>query len=200
MDEYFVETQWTPQARAAYGQRLEELHAALDAHAAVVLDRSGRESEMKGYFASADRLARAAAAFADSEFDLCGSSALNVDVEEDAFEDDDADEVWGSEAVATGEVLSILGRWDYRVIDEAATIAAGRDAYLRAWQDATEEDASIRVQDVEHAVGELMHTDGLAVLGDTPGLQLERDTVFVLTHEGDGDEAYDVDPFGIVRD
>ena len=196
MDEFSVETQWTPQARAAYGQRLEELHAALDAHAAVVLDRSGRESEMKGYFASADRLARAAAAFDDSEFELCGSSALTVDVDED----DDDDEVWDSGTEATGEVLSILGRWDYRVFDEAATITAGRAAYLRAWPDATEEDASVRVQDIEHAVGELMHADGLAVLGDTPGLQLERDTVFVLSHEGDSDEAYDVDPFGIVRD
>lgn len=201
MDEDFGESQWTEKAKQAYQQRADELVEALQAHLATNLTRSGRQRELGAYFASAETLMTAARDFNNAEFDWCGSVPFTFDLDE--AEDDDMDDVDDVDDVddesPQGDVLSVLGRWDFRILDEQVVISAGRDAYLRVWPDDTEEDASIRVQDVEAATGELMHADGFAGIETAPGLRIERHTMFVVTHEGDDDETFDTDPFGINR-
>lgn len=194
MDEEYVETQWTPAARAAYGQRLEELHAALDAHAALVLDRTGRESEMKAYFAAVDRLTRAAAAFDDAEFDLCGSYPLKIELDEDEFDDDDEDdEDWEPAAV-----LSAVGRWDFNVHNPEAFIAAGREARQEAYPDETDEERREAVERPEQAAYEIAHARGWDALIDAPGVFRFVDSMSFIPqpdYQGMGPDPYAIAKF-----
>jgi hypothetical protein len=68
------------------------------------------------------------------------------------------------------------------------------------WSDDTDEDSSIRVQEVRDAAAELMHAGGLAGLENADGLRLERDATAFLLHEGETDDAFDEDPFAISRE
>ena len=88
------------------------------------------------------------------------------------------------------------GHWDFRITDEDAVLAARRAAYLRTWPDDTQEDAEIRVQQVAGAAAELEHAEGLTGLNNVAGLQLQRDVVGFIVHEGEDDETFDPDPFG----
>lgn len=192
-----METQWTPEAKDAYATRVEELIAALRDHVSSTLTRSGRQKELQPYFESGKRLMAATRAFNEAEFDWCGSFPLGLRPDDE--DDQDEEEEWEDEP-ASGSILSVLGRWDFRITHEAAAIAAGRIAYLRAWPDDTEEDAVTRVQQVGDAAAELMHSDGLAGLERADGLRLERDATVFVVHDGEDDETFDDDPFGITRD
>ena len=196
MDDDYEDTQWTEAAKRAYGLRAQELIEALQAHLTANLTRSGRQKELQPYFESADRVMASARAFNEAEFDWCGSFPLGLrpDANEGEDEEDLVDELVG------GDILSVLGRWDLRITDEDAVLAAGRAAYLRAWPDDTQEDAEIRVQNVGDAAGELVHADGLTGLHAPAGLQLQRDVTGFVVHEGEDDETFDSDPFGITRD
>lgn len=44
------------------------------------------------------------------------------------------------------------------------------------------------------------HADGLTALDNAAGLQLQRDVIGFVVHEGEDDETFDNDPFGITRD
>ena len=196
MDDDYEDTQWTDAARRAYESRARELIEALQAHLSVNLTRSGRQKELQPYFESADRVMAFARAFNEAEFDWCGSFAL--DLRSDA-EDGEDEEALDDEPVG-GEILSVVGRWDYRITDEDAVLAAGRAAYLRAWPDDTQEDAEIRVQQVSDAAAELEHAGGLTELDNAAGLQRHRSVISLVVHDGEDDETFDNDPFGITRD
>ncbi|HRW18127.1 MAG TPA: hypothetical protein P5181_04710 [Dermatophilaceae bacterium] len=188
-----VDTQWTPEAKAAYGQRLEELHAALAEHSALVMDRRGRESEFKGYFDSVDRLKRAAAAFSDAEFDLCGSFPLAIEVDEDDHDGEDEEtEPWEPAAV-----LSAVGRWDFHLHDADALLAAGRQARQEAYPDESAEDRREAVKRPEQAAYEITHARGWDALIEAPGLALFVDSMSFIPqpdYQGMG-----TDPYAIVR-
>lgn len=193
------DTQWTDAAKVEYQQRALALIEELRRHVDSTLARTGRQTELQPYFQSVDQLMTAARAFNDAEFDWCGSFPLALDDEED-----DDDNSWQDEepedALEEQPILTVLGRWDFRVTDAAAAIVAGRAAYLRMWSDDTDEDASIRVREVKDAAAELMHEDGLAGLESADGLHLERDATAFVLHEGETDEAFDEDPFAITRE
>lgn len=193
-DEY-EDTQWTDKAKQAYERRADELMEALRAHLAANLNRRGRQKEFGAYFESAESLMDATRAFNEAEFDWCGSFPLGLRPDED----DDEDEEWEDQD-ESGSILSVVGRWDFRITDEAAVIAAGRSAYLRAWPDDTHEDAEHRVQQVSDAAAELTHADGLSRLEDVDGLSLHRDVTGFFVHEGEDDEAFNADPFAITRE
>jgi hypothetical protein len=195
MDDDYAETQWTPEARTSYGQRLEQLHTALDAHAALVLDRTGRDSEMKAYFASADRVKRAAAAFDDAEFDFCGSFPLQIEVDEDEFEDEEADD--DGERWEPAAVIVAVGRWDLNVHDPDAFIAAGREARREAYPDETDQERGEAVERPEQAAYEIAHARGWDALVNAPGVFRFVDSMTFIPqpdYQGMG-----ADPFAIAR-
>ena len=50
------------------------------------------------------------------------------------------------------------------------------------------------------AAAELMHADGLTGLDTAAGLQLQRDVTGFVVHDGQDDETFDIDPFGITAE
>ncbi len=155
-------------AKQSYARNAEALIEALQEHVQLSLARSGHESELSAYLESVMRLRDAAGAYNESEFDWCGSFPLALDSDADDFEEEDDEE---SES---GDVLSLTGRWDFRVTDEKKVLRAGRQAYRRAWPEESKKDAKHRVQDLESAAAEVMHADGLAGLERVDGMYLER--------------------------
>lgn len=188
------DTQWTDAARARYEDAAAAFAAVISAHVAETVKRSGRQRELGPYFESTDVIQAAAVAFNEAEFDWCGSFPLalgNDDFDEDDEGGDDEDE-------AEGDVLSVVGRWDYRLTDPVAVLSAGRQAYAKTWADDTEEDAEFAVQTVQNAVGELMHFPDLAQIEGVPGLQISQYWVNTFVH--DGSETDEDDPFGMAGD
>ena len=180
----WVETMWTDEAKLAYQQKVDAFIAALRAHADLTLSRQGRQREVETYFASQASLGEAAHAFVDAEWDWCGSLPLPLMSPSDEDDWDDEDE--GGPA---GPFVSVVGRWDFRVADEAALVEAGRRAYLASWPDDTPEDASVRAHDPLSALGEILHGDDVEALGQAPGLEPLSSTIQFWTHDGDGEEA-----------
>ncbi|WP_345762123.1 hypothetical protein [Diaminobutyricibacter sp. McL0608] len=195
-DESEAETQWTPSAKEAYAASVDQLIIALREHAQLTLDRSGRQVEHAPYSSSVERLFRAAASFNEAEFDWCGRFPLGLDADESDDEDEDEDET------VDGDVLTVVGRWDYRVVDADGLKAAGRAAYTRAWPEDTEEDADVAIADPSAAAQEIAHAGGWKALDDARGLQPIASTVSVIIHQNDntawidGDE----DPFALTRE
>ncbi|WP_157974060.1 hypothetical protein [Desertihabitans aurantiacus] len=193
-----LSTQWTAAARTRYVAAAETLIASLRSHVELTRERSGRQRELPDYFASVNRLETAAAAFQEAEFDWCGSFPLPLytpgegDPGEEDVDDRDAD--------PTGQVLTVVSRSDYRLVDADAVLEAGRAGYRRSWSEDTDEDARLFVADVAVAVLEIIHADGSDALDRCPGLDPEASTETVILHDGDawpGDD--DADPFAIVR-
>lgn len=168
VQEDFVETQWTADAKLSYKRSADAFVEALRDHVQRNLERSGHETEMGAYMASVVRLSDAASAYNEAEFDWCGSFPLALDSDDDYSQEEDDEER------ESGDVLSLIGRWDFRVTDEKEVLRAGRKAYRRAWPNESKEDAKRRVQDLESAAAEVMHANGLAGLEQVEGMQLER--------------------------
>jgi len=187
-------TQWTAAARAAYEARARELAQTLLEHVALTSGRSGRQRELGPYFSSAERLSTAVAAFAEAEFDWCGSFPVSV---RSAEAEEDTDE-WEEAADSDIAVLSVLGRWDYRIVDPQMLIREGRAAYLTAWPDDTQDDTEVRVQTTKAAVAELLHAGILQPLERSAGLQPLLSTVELVTHAGTPEQEFNDDPFAIL--
>ena len=190
-----LDTQWTSIARVAYEARAQELAQTLLEHVALTSGRNGRQRELEPYFSSADRLSRAVAAFAEAEFDWCGSFPVSVR----GANDEEGDDEWEDEDDnSDAPVLSVLGRWDYRIVDPQVLIQEGRAAYLTAWPDDTEDDAEVRVQTTEGAVRELLHAGVLQPLEQSEGLYSLISIVEVVTHAGTPEQEFVDDPFAIL--
>jgi hypothetical protein len=110
------------------------------------------------------------------------------------FDDEEDEDEYEEED--DGPVLSVVGRWDYRVTDPDALVDAGRRAYLNYFTEDTVEDAALRVVDVVSAAGEILHGDALSDLQAASGLEQHQFFVQVVTHEGADD--FDNNPFGLV--
>lgn len=184
--------QWGEEARQALLARAEAVRVAITDYVDEVVLLTGRQRELAGLFSANDVLRSAAAKFDDAAFDLTGTAPLGVEAwdDEDEDEDDAEDE--------TGPVLTVVGRWDYRITDADAVMAAGRRSHLAHGTDDTDEDARLRVRDVESAAGEIMHGDAVARLDETPGLEQIRFATTVIRHDGADEETFDDDPFAIV--
>ncbi|MCL2515674.1 MAG: hypothetical protein FWD85_10765 [Microbacteriaceae bacterium] len=199
-DEDVFDTQWTPAAREAYAARAEELFTALRDHVQLTLAQTGRDEDWPAYRASASELFRAAAALDDAEFDWCGNFPLLLDAEEP---DDDDDDEWddADDEDAAGDVVTLVGRWDYRVVDAPALLAAGREAHARA-SHGEDDDEAAAVPDAAAAAQQIAHADGWHTLDEAPGLEPIASTATVILHEDDsapwldGDE----DPFDIAHE
>jgi hypothetical protein len=193
-DDEYVETQYTDAARDAYLRRADELVAALRAHVDVTLSRRGIEREMPRYFESVAALESAATAFNDAEFNWGGTTPLPLLTPD--YEEDEEDE----QEPASGGIVSLLGRWDFRVTDEAALIQAGRSAHLHSWADRDREDAEFVVNSITRAASEVFDTGGPEALENTDGMEPVRAAFNFILHDGGDDEEFDEDPFAIARD
>lgn len=192
MDDEFEETQWTDAARERFAASAEELIDQIRRHVELTTGREGRQRELGPYFESADEVHEAVVAFTDAEFDWCGSTSVKVR-RDDEWDDEDEDD--GEE---TGDILSVVGRWDFRVTDPDAFLAAGRRAYAKMWPDDTAEDAELRVQTPHNAVSELLHGRGLGRIEKAPGVEPVRFWTHSVLH--DGSETDEEDPFAIAHD
>lgn len=197
MDDASGETQWSDAARERYVRCADDLIAALRAHFALTIERSGRQRDLGPYFSSSEALEKAAEAFNESEFDWCGSSPLSLTDEgiEESDDEDEPEEPAGAEAVLSG-----LFRWDFTVTDEAAVVGAGRDAYRRLWPSDTDEDAVLAVPDVVRAASEIVHAGEWSGLENAPGLERRAEWWTFVSHDGQSDTSDDEDPFAIGRD
>ncbi|HMM95107.1 hypothetical protein [Phycicoccus sp.] len=186
--------QWSPEARQVLLARADEVRTAVNHYVEALSTLEGRQAELPDLVDISDRLRSVAAAFDDAAFDLTGISPLGVDAW-----DDEEDEVEDEPDDASGPVLTVVGRWDYRVTDPDALMESGRRGYLAHWSDDTDEDAAFRVQDVVSAASEIIHGDAVHRLDETPGLEQVRFVTTLFTHDGEDDETFDDDPFAIAR-
>ena len=193
-----VDTQWTSSALAAYRASAEQLVQRLHEHVRLTSERQGRQRESEGHFASAERLQQAVNEFAEAEFAWCGSFPVRIE-EPSASDEELEDGPVGDPALAQAPVVSVLGRWDYMVTDAAAFLEHGRGAYLRAWPDDTDDDAQVRVVDVESAVFETLHGPRLSALEEAAGLEPLWSTARVVRHAGTSEDEFLDDPFGVLR-
>lgn len=194
MDDELDETQWTDAARERYAASAEALISEIRRHVELTAGREGRQRELGPWFESAEDVHDAVVAFTDAEFDWCGSTSIKVRVDEDDDWDDDEED----EDEEVGDVLSVVGRWDFRVTDPEAFLSAGRRAYAETWPDDTAEDAEIAVQTPHNVVSELLHGRGLDRLEAAPGIESSQYWFDSLVH--DGSETDEEDPFAIVRE
>ncbi|WP_369069378.1 hypothetical protein [Kineococcus terrestris] len=198
---YVSDGTWTQEALADYRRRAQELIAAVTAHVDLTARRGGRQRELPAYFASAEGVRRAVDAFTEAEFAWCGSFPVRAGGggEEDEEFDEEFDEgPVADPSVAEAPVLSVLARWDYVVTDVEALLRRGREGYLTAWPQDTEDDAVVRVHDPESAVREILHGPQLPVLDDTPGLEPAASFLEVVRHAREDEEAVWEDPFGVL--
>ncbi|WP_404385468.1 hypothetical protein LL946_05210 [Knoellia locipacati] len=191
MDEDVEDTQWTEAARERYAASAEQLIAQIRRHVELTTGREGRQRELGPYFESTDEVHEAAVAFTDAEFDWCGSTSIRVHT----HKDDEDDDNWNDEEDEEGDVLSVLGRWDFRITDPEAFLAAGRRAYAKTWPGDTAEDAEIAVQTPHNVVSELLHGRGLGRVEKAPGVEVRQYWTTTFVH--DGTEVDEDDPFGI---
>ena len=182
-DDEVEDTQWTSAAKARYEECANGFVEAVRDHVQLTLAREGRQREDALYFTSLTRLAEAGSTFADAEFDWCGTFPLLSDDDDDDGEDEDEDETGGDNTV-----VSVLGRWDYRITAPDAVIDAGKQAYRTAWPQDTEEDARVRVDSVGRAVNEILHGGDLDALNAAPGLEPYQSSINVLIHDGRDDD------------
>jgi hypothetical protein len=171
-DEDWDETVFTPAAREVYSRRADELIAEIRRHVAWTLQRD--HPGMDHVFdESARRLQSAAEAFNDAEIDWSDSFPFLLDQDDEDDDEEDWDEDASDEEGDTTAVgnLTVVGRWYFRITDREAVMAAGREAYLSAWPDDTEDDARHRVRNVVDAAMEIEHARGVEGFELTPGLE-----------------------------
>src|SRR3981081_1112236 len=137
------DTQWTDQARERFRAAAAALAQAVVRHSEALLAMTGRQADFPALFAAGDLLGRAAAGYADAQFNYTGSFpplGLANDDEDDDESDEDLD---GEDIPETAVRVHVLHRADYRITDPDAVIDAGRRAYRELWPEDTDEDAEV---------------------------------------------------------
>ena len=131
-----------------------------------------------------------------------------VDLDEGEGDEDEGDEAEGDEAEDADEAdddetveepsrLALLVRRDYDVVDRAALLAAGREAYGEIWPEGAPDEATADVDRPERAVYQLLHAygvDGLDGRAEEAGLEPTGGTLWVVDLDED-DETLDEAPF-----
>lgn len=134
------------------------------------------------------RLLQVLLEFSDAEFEFTGSGGPLGLLHEYDDDHDEEDDTADSGPVAG---LSVLQRTDYKVIDEATVIEAGRSAYLEVWPDDTAEDAANDVTTLGRALYQVAHAAGTwTVLDKTDGLDVTGRVIVLV----DADETLGSEP------
>jgi len=175
-------TPWTAEGAERLRVAAADGANALQRHAEIVGKLTG-EADFPALIEAAKQLLPALLEVADAQFEFTGNGwplgALFGLVEDDEEDDDTADD----EPVATSGI-SILQRRDYRVSDEGAVMAQGRDAYRRLWPDDTEQDAAEDVTSLGRALYQLAHDAGTwDVLDRVDGLAPAGGSIVVVAND-----------------
>jgi hypothetical protein len=160
--------QYSDQSRAALTEAARQLVEQLEAHTSYLLGLRGGTAELMELFDRQEGIATVARAWNDAVFDHTGTSALNLDDPYD--EEDDEDREDEDDEEPDGEVVSVVSRFDLRVVDEDAVRAAGREAHRRLWPQENEADALAAVPRVADALYSIRHEAGEAWF-DIPGIE-----------------------------
>lgn len=167
--------QFGEQTRTALRAAVEDLVEALRRHADHVGGLRGGSSEMAGLFAANAEVERLIDAWNERVADHTGTFPVSLLGRDDVEGDDDSEDEGDSIRVRDGEPISVVSRWDLRVVDATALVQAGRQAHKRLQPDENDEDAAVAVPDAGQALYALMHEAGEPWY-DMPGVEVVRGT------------------------
>jgi hypothetical protein len=160
--------QYTDESRAALTTATEHLIEKLRAHTTYLLALRGGSSELLELFDHQEAIGDVVRTWNDAVWDHTGTLALSLsDSEDDPDDWDDADE---DDADLDAETVSVVSRFDLRIADADAVLAAGREAHRRLWPKENEEDAVAAVSRIADALYSINHEAGEPWF-DIPGAQ-----------------------------
>lgn len=173
-DDGFPE-QFSAETREALVAAVDQLVAAVSAHARHVIGLRGGSSEMTGVHETNAQVEQAIAAWNERVFDHTGTFPVSLAGLDDDLEnfDADADADEDEEELVDGAPLAVVSRWDIVVTDADALLAAGRQAHKRNRPEEQGEDAAVSVAGVAHALYTLLHDRGEPWY-DLPGVEVVR--------------------------
>ena len=160
--------QYTDESRAALTEATRRLVEQLEAHTAYLLTLRGGSSELLDLFDHQEAIGDVVRTWNDAVWDHTGTLALSLnDTEDDPddWDDDDEDDV-----DLEGEIVSVVSRFDLRIADADAVLAARREAHRRLWPKENEEDALAAVSRIADARYSINHEAGEPWF-DIPGAQ-----------------------------
>lgn len=166
VDEQTPDQYFTAGSREALAEASRRLTERLQAHTEALLAMRGGPDEQTALLEQNAALEELVEGWNDAVYEHTGSSPL---VLEDELDDDDEDEADEEEVEEPDQLLSVVSRFDLRVVDPAALLEAGRAAQQRHPVEADETPEP--VETAEQAVYELSRE-----LGETwfalPGVDL----------------------------
>lgn len=172
----------TPQGAERIREAARALAETIRSHAMAVSTAAARDDEV-AVFAAGDMLLRAALRYAEAQADYTGIGypleTLYRLLEDEEFEG--GGDALGEEGADGGEVVSVLQRHDYAIVDAAAVMAAGRAAHRRSWSEGDESATGAQVTNVGNALYELAHADGWDSLDRVAGVRPVGGTVLVTS-------------------
>jgi hypothetical protein len=153
--------QWSDETRDALNASVEELIAALRAHAAHVAYLTGRSTEITSVFEVNGQVERAIDAWNQRAFDHTGTFPVSLNgLDEDGDQFDDEDDIDKPDELVTSPAVAVISRFDLVVTDTDELIAAGREAHKRNRPEEQDEDAVAAVPDVGQALYAVLHEQG----------------------------------------
>lgn len=184
VDDYGVWTEASAERlRAAAG----ELRDAVTAHAETLATLDPNDTQ--ALFQANEFFLPAVLEYAEAQGFHTGTFWPFGAIEEFAEEDEDDEFDGEDEDAGPVDVVSILQRHDYAVRDADAVLRSGREAYMRAWPEDSEDQAIAEVTSLGRALYQIAHADGWDHLTRVEGLRPLAGLVFVVNP----DEVLDVD-------
>lgn len=156
----FWPEQFSAGTREALHLSVAALVEALQRHADRVGGMRGGSSETPAVLEANHEVERLIAAWSDRVMDHTGTFPVSLqgfDGGEDEFVDGEEDE---QEDLTDGAVVSVVSRWDLRLVDTEALLSAGREAHRRIYPTETDEDATVAVPTPARALYPLLHEAG----------------------------------------
>jgi hypothetical protein len=165
-------TPWTVERREALLDAGDVLAQAVRAHTRAYASAAGLE-DFPSTFPAADALLAAAKAYAEAQFNYSGNGYPFGVLH--SIEEEPEGPVQGA-PVAEAPVgpvpgITILQRIDLAVVDEAAVLAAGREAYRSTIPGALASAAVGEVATVSQAIRQIAEAHGWAALAEVEGLE-----------------------------
>lgn len=167
---------YTSESGAALEAALEAAKAQLGAYVDHVRDMHGGSAEMPGLYAAREQLQRAIKDFNDRAFDHTGTT-IDVDWDDEEFEGVTIE-------VSSGQVVSVVSRWDLLVDEHEELLAEGRAAHRRNRPEETDDDADVAITTAPHALYAILHENSEPWF-DLPGMRfLAGARLYVLPNDG----------------
>lgn len=166
MTDPYVE-QYSDESRAALTTATDALIDALQAHRTHLLGLRGGTAELDELFDRQAAIAGVVRDWNEAVSDHTGTDAIAL-IDDDDDEDDEED--FEDTEPPEAELISVVSRFDLRVTDRDAALAAGREAHLQLWTDENEQDAEAAVPRVVDALCSIGHQAGEALFA-VPGVE-----------------------------